>query len=163
MDTRFEPFQDSLFSQTGIAVSRDQQTKAEIEVLDASLSAYLQLLTDHFLSAAAFQTLEYLIRKYRYICTARRHVAKLRHDLLARIQVRCLTCSRLIILDAGSMSTMLIRPLLVACHTMPQIILYVWCKFCTSRTPAGNSSAQCRCQALLCPAHCWCSAASMTK
>ena len=67
MDTRFESFQDSLFSQAGIAVNRDQLTKAEIEALDASLGAYLQLLTDHFLSAAAFQTLEYLIRKHR--CT----------------------------------------------------------------------------------------------
>ena len=66
MDTRFEPFQSTLFSQAGVEVDRDKSTKAESEALDASIAAYSRLLTDHFLNTAVFQTLEYLIRRYRY-------------------------------------------------------------------------------------------------
>jgi len=65
IETRFEPFQKTLFSQAGLELSRDERTKADNQTLDASLGAYLCLLTDHFLSVAAFQTLEYLIRRYR--------------------------------------------------------------------------------------------------
>ena len=65
VDTRFEPFQRTLFSQAGLELNRDERTKADNQALDASLGAYLRLLTDQFLSVAAFQTLEYLIRKYR--------------------------------------------------------------------------------------------------
>ncbi|KAA6423834.1 MAG: hypothetical protein FRX49_06405, partial [Trebouxia sp. A1-2] len=65
VDTRFEPFQRTLFSQVGLELNRDERTKADNHSLDASLGAYLCLLTDHFLNVAAFQTLEYLIRRYR--------------------------------------------------------------------------------------------------
>ncbi len=65
IETRFEPFQKTLFSQAGLELSRDERTKADNQTLNASLGAYLRLLTDHFLSVAAFQTLEYLIRRYR--------------------------------------------------------------------------------------------------
>ena len=54
-----------MFSQAGFEINRDAQTKAENEVLDAHVEAYLQLLSDHFLTAPAFQTLEYLVRRYR--------------------------------------------------------------------------------------------------
>lgn len=65
VETRFEPFQRTLFSQAGLELNRDERTKADNQTLDASLGAFLCLLTDHFLSVAAFQTLEYLIRRYR--------------------------------------------------------------------------------------------------
>lgn len=65
VDTRFEPFQSTLFSQAGLEINRDQRTKTDNEALDASLNAFIRLLTDHFLSVAAFQALEYLIRRYR--------------------------------------------------------------------------------------------------
>lgn len=65
VDTRLEPFHNTLFSQAGLEINRDERTKADNEALDASLTAYLCLLTDHFLSVAAFQTLEFLIRRYR--------------------------------------------------------------------------------------------------
>lgn len=69
VDTRFEPFQTTLFSQAGLELNRNERTKADNESLDASLGAYLCLLTDHFLSEVSFQTLEYLIRRYRWGCS----------------------------------------------------------------------------------------------
>ena len=66
-DDRFVSFRSTLFSQAGSEINRDGQTKAENEVLDANMEAYLQLLSDRFLTAPAFQTLEYLVRRYRYL------------------------------------------------------------------------------------------------
>lgn len=65
VEARFEPYQNTLFSQAGLETNHDEHTKAENAAMDASIEAYLRLLTDHFLSMAAFQTLEYLIRRYR--------------------------------------------------------------------------------------------------
>ena len=65
VEPRFEPYQNTLFSQAGLETNRDERTKAENAAMDASIEAYLRLLTDHFLSVAAFQTLEYLTRRYR--------------------------------------------------------------------------------------------------
>lgn len=68
VDPRFEPYQNTLFSQAGLETIRDERTKAENAAIDASIGAYLRLLTDHFLNVAAFQTLEYLVRRYRSVC-----------------------------------------------------------------------------------------------
>lgn len=66
-DDRFVSFRNTLFSQAGFEINRDGQTKAENEVVDAHVKAYLQLLSDRFLTAPVFQTLEYLVRRYRYL------------------------------------------------------------------------------------------------
>ena len=67
VEPRFEHYQNTLFSQGGLETNRDERTKTENAAMDASIGAYLRLLTDHFLSAAAFQTLEYLIRRLRSV------------------------------------------------------------------------------------------------
>eukprot|EP00775_Hariotina_reticulata_P011838 gene11838-11982_t len=64
-DKRFTPFQDSLFSRASLSLSRDQLTKEENSQLDTSLGAFLHVLTNHFLVPAAFQALEYCIRRYK--------------------------------------------------------------------------------------------------
>jgi U3 small nucleolar RNA-associated protein 10 len=65
LDSRFKPFAQSLFSRSSLTVTRDQLTKEENEQLDRSLRAFLQLLSNHFLTPAAFQVLEYCIRRYK--------------------------------------------------------------------------------------------------
>lgn len=99
-DSSFEPFQQTLFSQAGSETNRDAQTKHENEVLDASLEAYLKLLTDHFLSAPAFQTLEYLVRRYRYVVPV--------PGILPRLILRSwfISMTNIVFRAAGSMSLM---------------------------------------------------------
>jgi U3 small nucleolar RNA-associated protein 10 len=63
LDSRFKPFAQSLFSRSSLTVTRDQLTKEENEQLDRSLRAFLQLLSNHLLTPAAFQVLEYCIRR----------------------------------------------------------------------------------------------------
>jgi hypothetical protein len=65
LDKRFSPFADALFSRAALSVARDQLTAAENEALAANLDAFLHLLADHFLAPAAFQVLEFCIRRYR--------------------------------------------------------------------------------------------------
>lgn len=65
LDKRFAPFADSLFSRAALGVSRDQLTAEENAKLDESLDAFLRLLADHFLAPAAFQVLEFCIRRYK--------------------------------------------------------------------------------------------------
>lgn len=67
VEPRFEQYQNTLFSQGGLETNRDERTKAENAAMDASIGAFLRLLTDHFLTAAAFQTLEYLTRRFRSV------------------------------------------------------------------------------------------------
>lgn len=64
-DKRFAPFTESLFSRSGVNTTREQLTAAETDALNANLAAFLRVLTNHFLSAAAFQVLEYCIRRYK--------------------------------------------------------------------------------------------------
>ena len=64
-DSRLAPFRSTLFSQAGMEYNRDQQTAEANAKLDKSVAAYLQLLADHLLQPAAWQTLEFLVRRYR--------------------------------------------------------------------------------------------------
>ncbi|KAF8067371.1 hypothetical protein HT031_002419 [Scenedesmus sp. PABB004] len=63
-DKRFAPFPDSLFSRASLGVAREQLTREENEALDANLRAFLRVLTNHLLAPAAFQALEYCVRRY---------------------------------------------------------------------------------------------------
>jgi hypothetical protein len=47
-----------------LTIARDQLTKAENSQLNTNLRAFLHVLTNHFLAPAAFQALEYCIRRY---------------------------------------------------------------------------------------------------
>ena len=64
-DGRLAAFRSTLFSQAGMEYNRDQQTAEANAKLDKSVAAYLQLLADHLLQPAAWQTLEFLVRRYR--------------------------------------------------------------------------------------------------
>ena len=44
---------------------RDQLTKEQNAQLDESLTAFLRLLTGFYLTSAAFQVLEFLVRRYK--------------------------------------------------------------------------------------------------
>ncbi|KAF6260625.1 hypothetical protein COO60DRAFT_874799 [Scenedesmus sp. NREL 46B-D3] len=61
----FAPFPESLFSRASLSIARDQLTKEENAQLNTNLRAFLQVLTNHFLAPAAFQALEYCIRRYQ--------------------------------------------------------------------------------------------------
>jgi hypothetical protein len=65
LDSRFKPFASSLLGRSSLTLKRDQMTADENTALDEVLRSFLQLLTNHFLTPAAFQVLEYLIRKYK--------------------------------------------------------------------------------------------------
>ena len=67
MDARFQPFADTLFGTAGLELDREAQSPDANLKLDASLSAFLALLSEHFLLPAAMQALEFLVRRFRYI------------------------------------------------------------------------------------------------
>lgn len=64
-DKRFSPFTESLFSRSSVNTSREQLSAEENEALNTHLAAFLRVLTNHFLATAAFQVLEYCIRRYK--------------------------------------------------------------------------------------------------
>lgn len=65
VDSKFSHFGNSLFSQQGLGISRDQITKEDNEKLNQSISSFMHLLCNHFLTPAAFKALEYLVRKFK--------------------------------------------------------------------------------------------------
>ena len=65
MNAAFKPFANTLFKHDRVGVEREQQTKAANEKADASIASFLTLLSAHFMSEAATQVLEFLIRQYR--------------------------------------------------------------------------------------------------
>ena len=65
LDARFQPFRQTLFSEATLEFDRSSQPPAVVERLDASIAAFLRPLQQHFLHPAAFQALEYLVRRYR--------------------------------------------------------------------------------------------------
>lgn len=64
-DKRLLPFKDSLLSRASLSVAREQLTTEENAQLDATLAALLHVLSNHFLAPAAFQVLEYAVRRYK--------------------------------------------------------------------------------------------------
>lgn len=47
---------------------REQQQPDVVAQLDAAIDEFCALLTDHFLTTAAFKALEYLIRRFKLVC-----------------------------------------------------------------------------------------------
>jgi hypothetical protein len=64
-DKRFAPLADALFSRSALLLSRDQLTSEQEAELDQRLGVLLRLLTGHFLAPAAFQVLEFCVRRYK--------------------------------------------------------------------------------------------------
>lgn len=65
LDKRFAPYGDTLICRTALGVARDQLPPADEAELAARLDGFVHLLCDHFLAPAAFQVLEFCVRRYR--------------------------------------------------------------------------------------------------
>ena len=65
LNEAFKPFSKTLFRPDRVGLERDQQNRAANEKLEQSLASFLALLSPHFMSEAATQVLEFLIRQYR--------------------------------------------------------------------------------------------------
>ena len=65
LDPRFQGYRKTLFGQANQTMERDQQTAEVNAKLDASIASFCRLLCSYFLLPAAFQTLEYLIRRFK--------------------------------------------------------------------------------------------------
>ena len=63
-DTRFSSYNESLFSEESVSISRESRTKEFNKSLDETISQYLKLVAPFFLLNPAHKTLEYLIRHY---------------------------------------------------------------------------------------------------
>jgi U3 small nucleolar RNA-associated protein 10 len=65
LDPKFAQYRESLFSQASTSLHRDQQTPDVLRQIDETITSFLFLLTEFYLTPGAFKALEYLIRRYR--------------------------------------------------------------------------------------------------
>jgi U3 small nucleolar RNA-associated protein 10 len=65
LDSRFTPYESTLFSETSKQFVRDLQTRDENSKLDASIGSFLRLLSPYFMQKSAHKAIEYLLRRYR--------------------------------------------------------------------------------------------------
>jgi U3 small nucleolar RNA-associated protein 10 len=65
LDERFIVFERGLFSESSKDVDRFTQTKDEVKELDASLEAFLQLVSGRLLLKPAIKAVEWLVRRFR--------------------------------------------------------------------------------------------------
>ncbi|CAM9117936.1 unnamed protein product [Choristocarpus tenellus] len=61
----FSPYKDTLFSKESEGTLRELQTRDDNKKIDASLEAFLRLLSPHFASREAHLVMEYLVRHYK--------------------------------------------------------------------------------------------------
>ena len=66
-DERFKNFANDLFSHKSREIDRELLSKEENAKIDASISSYLRLLSGYLHFRASLETLEYLIRRYKYV------------------------------------------------------------------------------------------------
>jgi U3 small nucleolar RNA-associated protein 10 len=69
LDPRFYAFERGLFSDQSKEVDRLLLTKPEVQELDASIEAFLQLVSGRLLLRPAVKAVEWLVRRFR--CVAR--------------------------------------------------------------------------------------------
>lgn len=65
LDHRFKSFKDRLFARSALTLNRDQLSADENDKVSAILQEFLQTLANYFLTPAAFQVLEFLVRRYQ--------------------------------------------------------------------------------------------------
>jgi len=65
LEPRYAAVREPLFSRVAASVNRDQQPPEVVARLDAAIEEFCCLLTQHFILPAAFQALEYLIRRFK--------------------------------------------------------------------------------------------------
>lgn len=67
IDARFQSYKGTLFSQKSRELDRELMGAEENAKMDVSISSYLRLLAGYLHLPAALKTLEYLIRRYKYV------------------------------------------------------------------------------------------------
>jgi U3 small nucleolar RNA-associated protein 10 len=66
LDGRFYAFERGLFSESSKEVDRLLLTKPEVQELDASIEAFLELVSGRLLLRPALKAVEWLVRRFRY-------------------------------------------------------------------------------------------------
>lgn len=66
LDSRFENFEETLFSERLKGFDRALQTKEDNDRVDKSIQSFLRLLSPYFLEKGAGKALEWLVRRFRY-------------------------------------------------------------------------------------------------
>lgn len=66
LDARFYAFERGLFSESSKDVDRLLLTKPEVQELDASIEAFLELVSGRLLLKPAMKAVEWLVRRFRY-------------------------------------------------------------------------------------------------
>lgn len=64
IDSKFKPFQETLFSKPNQLSSRAQQSADVNKRFDEAIDTYLRILSQYILLKPSHQTLEYLIRRF---------------------------------------------------------------------------------------------------
>jgi U3 small nucleolar RNA-associated protein 10 len=68
LDSRFSGYAKSIFSEQSKSQDRSQMTTAQNEELDNVLERFLQLSCSRLLLQPAIKALEWLVRRFRYVC-----------------------------------------------------------------------------------------------
>lgn len=66
-DERFGNYKNDLFTHKSKELDRELMGIQENSQINASISSYLRLLSGYFQLPSALRTLEYLIRRYKYM------------------------------------------------------------------------------------------------
>lgn len=64
IDSRFEKFSDSLFSDTSVSFDRNVATKDVLENLDQNIEAFMNLAAPYYSLSPALKAMEWLVRRY---------------------------------------------------------------------------------------------------
>lgn len=64
IDSRFEKFNDTLFSETSLTFDRDTQTKDVLDHVNRNLAAFMNLVAPYYNLAPALKAVEWLVRRY---------------------------------------------------------------------------------------------------
>ena len=67
LDQRFQEFGRSLFSAESKSQDRAQLTREQNEELDSVIEAYLSLVSGRILLKPALKTIEWLVRRFKYV------------------------------------------------------------------------------------------------
>lgn len=67
LDSRFQRFEEELFSDSAKAIDRTLATKDVDARLNEEITAFLELLGPHLLEAPATKALEWLVRRFRCV------------------------------------------------------------------------------------------------
>lgn len=76
LDSRFAPFQSTIFGEESQNQDRSQLTIAENDELDRQIEAFLRLAASRLRLMPAIKAIEWLIRRFRYVALVVAHAAR---------------------------------------------------------------------------------------